>query len=177
MASVVALVLEAVMRSTVVISVLAVGVATLFGQAAFAQISNDAFMLIPGVPGEALDDRYREWIEVQSLSQGFEDLPKGVTPCDLAIQKQLDKSGPLLFAAAITGQIFPQIQIDIVRPGSRERYYEIVLTNARVSRISSAPQFLNESLSLIAETIRLSYFPQRQNGSLDPPIVATASCK
>jgi type VI secretion system Hcp family effector len=165
------------MKTTAVIGVLAVGIATILGQAVFAQIGNDAFMLIPGVPGEALDGRYREWIEVQSLSQGFEDLPKGVTPCDLAIQKQFDKSGPLLFAAAITGQIFPQIQIDMVRRGSRERYYEIVLTNARVSRINSAPQFLSESLSLIAETIRLSYFPQGQSGSLDPPIVVTASCK
>jgi type VI secretion system secreted protein Hcp len=145
--------------------------------AAFAQISADAFMLVPGVPGEALDNQHREWIELQSVSQGFEDLPRGGTPCDLLIQKQLDKSGPLLFAAAITGQIFPQIQIDMVRPGTRDRYYEIVLTNARVSRISSSPQFLNESLSLIAETIRLSYFPQRPDGSLDPPIVATASCK
>jgi type VI protein secretion system component Hcp len=95
----------------------------------------------------------------------------------VAIQKRLDKSGPPLFAAAIIGQIFGHIQIDIVKPGSRQRYYEIVLTNARVSSISSAPQLPSESLSLIAETIRLSYFPERPDGSLDSPIVATASCK
>jgi type VI secretion system Hcp family effector len=165
------------MKSAFITGVLAFGVATLSGQPVSAQITNDAFMLVPGIPGESFDDEHARWIEVLSLAQGFSDLAKDSNVCDVAIQKRLDKSGPLLFAAAVTGQIFSNIQIDIARPNTGQRYYEIVLTNARVSSLQSSPQSLTEHLTLIAESIRLSYFPQKADGSLDTPVTAVANCK
>ena len=165
------------MKSAFITGVLAFAVATLAGQAAFAQSANDAFMLVPGIPGESFDGRHARWIEVLSLSQGFSDLAKNSNVCDVAIQKRLDTSGPLLFAAALTGQIFGHIQIDVAKPNTGQRYYEIVLTNARVSSLQSSPQSLTESLTLIAESIRLSYFPQKADGSLDTPVTAVANCK
>jgi hypothetical protein len=55
------------MNSAVVIGVLAFLVATYGGQTALAQTGNDAFMLVPGVPGDALDEPHRGWIEVLSI--------------------------------------------------------------------------------------------------------------
>jgi type VI secretion system Hcp family effector len=169
--------MEAVMKSALVTGVFAFGVGLLAGQVASAQTANDAFLLVPGIPGESLDERHARWIEVLSLSQGFSDFPKESNVCDVAIQKRLDKSGPLLFAAAVTGQIFPHVQIDLVKPSTGQRYYEILLTNARLSSLQSSPQFLTESLTLIAESITLSYFPQRADGSPDVPVTAVANCK
>jgi len=165
------------MRRTFAVSgmVVALGFAVVTNAAAAV---SDTFMLVPGIPGESIDARHADWIDVLSLSQSWAPEGKKGNPCLVQVIKPLDIAGPKLWAAAVTGQIFPQIQIDIVRAGAqRQRYYEIKLTGAFIASIStSGDDMFAETLTLSAPTVTLSYYPQRADGSLGPPVVSTLQC-
>ena len=163
------------MKTLLLTGVLMVAVFVLGAKAAAAQ---DAFLLVPGIPGGSQHIHYENWIEVVTLAQGFDSAIKGANACTVIVGKGLDKAGPLLWAAAVSGQTFASIQIDIVRPGgSAQKYYELTLNNVAISQINTQPLDLLETLTLKGTSATLKFFPQKADGSLDTPVTATASCK
>ena len=141
-------------------------------------IAQDTFMLVPGIKGSATDARHRDWIEVLSLSQTLDQ--GAVRPqCTLNVTKLLDISGPLLWGAAITGRVFRDIRIDVVRQGDeRQIFYQITLMNAAVTHIatSGGSGGFIETISLSATSVQLRFFPQRADGSLGTPVTSTFTC-
>ncbi len=163
------------MKTTLLTGLFVAAICVLGARTAAAQ---DAFLLVPGIPGDSTQVRYEDWIEVVSLSQGFDGSAKGPSACTVLVGKPLDKAGPLLWAAAVTGQTFASIQIDIVRGSDKPvKYYELTLNNVRVSSINTQPLDLGETLSLQGTSATLKFFPQKADGSLDTPVTATAICK
>jgi type VI protein secretion system component Hcp len=163
------------MKKRLLTGVLMVAWFVLGAKAAAAQ---DAFLLVPGIPGGSQHIHYENWIEVATLAQGFDTAVKGANACTVIVGKGIDKSGPLLWAAAVTGQTFPSIQIDIVRPGgAAQKYYELTLNNVALLQINTQPLDLLETLTLRGTSATLKFFPQKADGSLDAPVTATASCK
>jgi type VI protein secretion system component Hcp len=145
-------------------------------QDAFAQVQS--FMFVPGIPGSSVDDRHVNWIDLESVTQQVE--AKGTrTLCEIRVFKGLDVAGPALWAAAVTGQTFPaEVRIETVRENTRQRFYEARLVNARVFTLSSTINaFPGEWVVLKAEAVTLTLWPQRPDGSLGPPVAATASCR
>ena len=141
-----------------------------------ASAQTDAFMLVPGIPGNSQDARHAHWIEVISVSQSF-DSAKRRTACTVAIGKGLDSAGPKLWAAALTATIFNEITIELIRAGgTRQKYYDLKLTNARVTLMTSTPLTFLENLTLVGQSATLSYYPQNPDGSLAPPVTSTVNC-
>ncbi len=141
-------------------------------------IAQDTFMLVPGIRGSSTDARHRDWIELLSLSQTLDQVA-GRPQCTLNATKLLDISGPLLWGAAITGRVFRDIRIDVVRQGEdRQVFYQIILTNAVVTSISTSGSSGGyiELVTLSATSVRLNFFPQRADGSLGTPITSTFTC-
>jgi type VI protein secretion system component Hcp len=71
------------------------------------------------------------------------------------------------------------VTIDVLRTGEGpQRTFQVKLTNARIATIatSTTTDQLAEHLTLAAETSTLSYWPQRPDGSLGPPVAATVAC-
>jgi type VI secretion system secreted protein Hcp len=139
----------------------------------------DTFMLVPGIKGSSTDDRHKEWIDVVSLSHTLEPA-KGRPQCTLAVVKGLDNSGPLLWAAAVTGQVFGQIQIDVTAGSekAREVFYQVKLNNATVTTVSTnvGSGAFSEVVTLAAGSVELLFFPQRTDGSLGTPVKSSFTC-
>jgi type VI secretion system secreted protein Hcp len=165
------------MTRTLAVSVLAMGLLLGVAADAAAQVSN-TFMFVPGIPGESTDEKHRDWIDILSVSQAWAPDARKDNPCVIHVMKRLDVAGPKLWAAAITGQIFPQIKIEIARAGGDlQTYYEITLTGAFITSVTTTGyDVFAESLSLSAPTVTLSYRRQKPDGSLEPPVTATLQC-
>jgi type VI protein secretion system component Hcp len=93
------------------------------------------------------------------------------------VTKGLDRSGPPLWAAAVTGTTFTDIKIEITRAAAKPvRFYELTLANAKVRAISSMPSSLAEQVTITGTAATLKYYPQNPDGSLGAPVTATVDC-
>jgi type VI protein secretion system component Hcp len=95
------------------------------------------FLKIPGISGNASSlPQHLGEIEVVSIRQTYSAYTPVTArrPCSLVVVKPLDKSGPALWLAAVTGQVFSQIEVAVVNESNNTPYtaYKITLTNARV---------------------------------------------
>lgn len=163
------------MKQIALSGVLAIALSIGGVRSAVAQTST--FMLVPNIAGDSTDAHHARWIEVFSITQSFNSANKA-NACTVVAAKGLDRSGPLLWAAAATGQIFAEIRIDIQRSGGdQQRFYELVLTNATIAAITSMPTSFTEQLTLSGASATLRYFPQNPDGSIATPVVSTVNCK
>ena len=97
------------------------------------------FLKIPGISGNATSPpQHQGEIEVLSIRQTYSAYAPATSrrPCSLVVVKPLDKAGPKLWVAAVTGQVFSQIEVAVVKdsngPSGLFTAYKITLTNARV---------------------------------------------
>lgn len=141
--------------------------------------SADTFMDVPGIPGDATFRGYEDQINVVSLSQTLRPQTKLDGYCKVEVVKTLDIAGPLLWAAAVTGQVFPEIKFSVIQTGEvPNKIYEIVLKNARIDNIATALSDLNgEHLALSGTSTVLTYFPVDGAGSPGNPVTTSISCK
>jgi type VI secretion system Hcp family effector len=166
------------MQKTFTTCVLAVAFSVIVVGAASAQVQT--FMLVPGIPGGSVDDQHKNWIDVIAVTQTLDSNGRRRSSCEIQVVKGLDIAGPPLWAAAVTGQAFPEIRVDVFRPGgdSPSRLYEIKLGNAHVSTIATNVGYnIAETLTLVAETATLTVFPQKPDGTVGTPVTATVSCR
>jgi type VI secretion system Hcp family effector len=142
----------------------------------FAQ-TTQTFMFIPGIHGSSLDDQHVNWIDVVSLTQALDNSQKK-PQCSLEVVKALDVAGPLLWGAAVTGQVFGEIRIEVQRAGGeRVVFYQIKLQNAHVTSISTIGNGgYVERVALDAGTVTLTFRRQNPNGSFGDNVVSTFSC-
>ena len=95
------------------------------------------FLKIPGISGNvsSLPQHLGE-IDVVPIRQTYSASAPAASrrPCSLVVVKPLDKSGPKLWVAAVTGQVFSQIEVAVVDDSAPNPFtaYKITLTNARV---------------------------------------------
>lgn len=148
---------------------------TLFAAPAFAQF--DTYMNISSIPGGSTDEQHRNWIDVVSLRQTWPGL--GKKTCDVEVVKGLDVAGPRLWAAAVLKQPLGEVRIEVIKPGgdTRFKFYEIRLTNARITSITTGgSNVLAESVALTGDTLTITYYSQGVDGNVgtvvttDPPI-------
>ena len=168
------------MTKTLCASIVAICFVGLSAERASAQAAA-TFMLVPGIPGDASTEGYGGWIAVSAFAQAFNPIEKSDNVCSLSITKRLDSAGPRLWAAAVTAQLFNQIQVDIVRPGGDGlvKIYEILLVNARVVSIMTSGDSTtpHDQVTITADSVGLKFMRQNPDGSVGQPITASFSCK
>jgi type VI secretion system secreted protein Hcp len=163
--------------SQLVIVILVFTFATAFVPiAAFAQ---NVFVLVPGITGGSTDQAHVGWIDVLSITQGWDSGKKSA--CQISLTKLIDVSGPRLWLAAVTGQMFGEIRIEAVKGGEIPfKFYEIRLQNARISSISTSGQkgdgIFVESLTLNSTNLILSFFTQNPDGTPGTPVTTNIPC-
>jgi len=98
----------------------------------------DAFLKIDGIPGESLDDKHKDWIEILGYSHEMTQ-PSSATASsagggttervdhgDLKITKHIDKASPKLYEALSKGTHIPSVIIEFCRAGGDKlKYLEI----------------------------------------------------
>jgi type VI secretion system secreted protein Hcp len=108
----------------------------------------EGYIQIDGIPGESLDDKHKDWIEVLGL--GHEILqPVSTTKSsaggastgrtqhgDFVFTKLVDKSSPKLNEAVSNGKHLSKATIEMCRAGgSQVTFYKIVLDQVMVSKV------------------------------------------
>jgi type VI secretion system secreted protein Hcp len=146
----------------------------------------DAFIKIDGIPGEATDDKHKDWIELSSFSWGVSQpvamagggLSAGKANFqDFSIMKKLDKSSPILFQACATGKHVKSLTVSFCRAtGDKKEYLaykfaDVMLTNYQASGAPAGGEGLPmESLGFTYTKVELNYTPIDAKGTAGSPV-------
>jgi type VI secretion system secreted protein Hcp len=149
--------------------VLAAGVAVGATQA----MAEDMFLKIAGLPGESMDSKHKDEIDVYSFSQTVD-----AKQCpQITLTKRVDKSSPGLAEAASTQKSLASALLTVRKSGEKaEEYYKVSMSYVYV--LSADQSFSGEGAGqevvvLTARSTTMSYRPQNANGSLGNEVVKT----
>lgn len=126
----------------------------------FAQ---SAYLKIGDIDGESTERAHKDWIVIESISQGLEQLTQAssgstrrrgsVALKDLTITKKLDKATPKLMEMCAKGLVVPKLELDLVANG--KIYYKLSLNNVRITSINTSS--LCDTDCLLFDEVSLSY--------------------
>jgi type VI secretion system secreted protein Hcp len=131
----------------------------------------DTFLQLDGVPGEATDDKHKDWIELLSYNH---DMSQPVSSTrssaggaatgrtqhgDFTITKFVDKASPKLYEAVSNGKHFSKAKIEVCRAGgSQVKFLEITLEEVMVSGVHlNSHGSTKDGSELPTETVTLNY--------------------
>src|SRR5579864_7155946 len=106
----------------------------------------DAFLKIDGIPGESLDDKHKDWIEILSFNHGLHQpssatgssaggaTTERVNVSDFSVVKHLDKASPKLYESLCKGTHIPNVVIEFCRAGGDKlKYLEVKMEQVIIS--------------------------------------------
>jgi len=154
--------------------VLAAGMAVGASQQALA---GNIFLSIPGIPGESVDDKHKDQIDIESFSQSVE---KGAD-CQLSFTKRMDKATPLLAEAVAKGKPIPTVTLVVSRVNYKEQsedYIKLTMSSVTVlsSELSVSDESAYESFTVSPRAILIGLRPQSPDGKLGNEVSRTISC-
>lgn len=127
----------------------------------------DMFLQLDGVPGESLDDKHKDWIEVLSYSHEVTQ-PTSTTRSsagggstgrsehgDFQLTKYIDKASPKLMELCATGKHISKAKIEMCRAGGSQLPYMVV--NLEEIIISSVQHGSDSGKDLPTEGLTLNY--------------------
>ena len=150
------------------------------------------YLKIGDIKGESTDDGHKDWINLESISQGLSrPMPSGasgstrqrasVTCGDVVCTKEMDASTPKLIQASCDGTVFKEVLIDVTTStgaGKRVPYYQWKLKNVMVTSYNvsgtgnDGGQFF-ETISLNFEEIQWTYDKMGKDGKSTGKVDAT----
>ncbi|MFJ4055806.1 Hcp family type VI secretion system effector [Pseudomonas sp. NPDC089743] len=125
----------------------------------------DAYIQIDTIPGEALDEQYKKWIEVIGYDFGVSQSTSATassaggatsgrtTVTNFTFRKYLDSASCKLMEASCTGQHLKEVKLALCRAGGDKlKYYEIILEEVIIAEYS---QCVDAGVPL--EVVQLDY--------------------
>jgi type VI secretion system secreted protein Hcp len=131
-----------------------------------------AFLQLDGVPGEAQDDKHKDWVELLAYSHQMTQPVSSTRSSaggaatgrtqhgDFAITKFIDKASPKLYEAVSNGKHFDKAKIEVCRAGGAQlKYMEITLEEVMISNVhvNSHGEQNKDGDVLPTETVHLNY--------------------
>ncbi len=129
----------------------------------------DAFLKIDGIPGESLDDKHKDWVEILSFNHGIEQPASAtassvgggsterVTHEDFSITKHLDKASPKLYELCSNGKHISKVTVELCRAGGdKQKYLEVDLEQVIISHVSPSGNSASED-GFPTETVSFNY--------------------
>ncbi len=169
------------LKRTTIAAATAVALAAATGAAA----SVDMFLKIDGIAGESTARGHEKEIEVLSFSWGVApktDKPNARTCVqDISFAKIVDSATPLLLTQAVVGTAVPRAVLTMRKSGGADQQDFMTLEMTQVMVVSvteggSAGQpTLAEQFALRFASMKVSFVPQKPDGSAGTPIVSTMS--
>ena len=145
----------------------------------------DYFLQISGIPGESLDSKHKDWIDVLSWSWGETNSApvhagSGVGAGKVAFQAlsfamRLNKASPALFLACASGQHIKEAKLVGRKAGKGQQEYltwtfSDLLVESYQTGGSEGDDAVTDSVSVNFSKAIVSYKAQKADGSLDAPI-------
>lgn len=144
------------------------------------QAQSDYYLKIEGIDGESMDKDHKGWIDILSFNHSIHQPKEAVTGStrrrgaviieDLICGKELDKSSPKIQEAVSKGKVFPNVEIQLTRAGSRNKksYYTYELKNVLITSYSISGQSDSslpmEEFAFSFEEIKVIYTTYDTNG-------------
>jgi type VI secretion system secreted protein Hcp len=147
----------------------------------------DYFLRIDGIPGESLDDRHRDWIDLLTFSWGVSSSLNPLTttpgspasksaPADFTFITPTSRASPRLFLACARGTKIDNVLLEVVKAGvSPLVFLKVNLQDVRVAGFNEAPGDDGLPLDVVRlRYVRLinTYVPQLSDGRPGTPVVA-----
>jgi type VI secretion system secreted protein Hcp len=154
--------------------VLAAGAAVGASQQALA---DDLFLKIPGIPGESVDDKHKDEIDILSFSQSVEG-----KSCQISFTKRVDKASPVLAEAAATRKPIPSATLVVRRitdyKDQSDEYIKLTMSFVTVlsSDISLSGEYAEENITVNTRSILIGLRPQGPDGKLGTEVSKSISC-
>ncbi len=128
----------------------------------------DAYLQIEGIPGEALDDKHKDWIELLSYSHQM-DQPTSATRSsaggaaagrtvhhDFHVTKYIDKASPKIYEAVSKGTHIKKVKLEVCRAGgSQVKFLEVTMEEVLISSVAPASHGGKEDLP--TESVSFNY--------------------
>jgi type VI secretion system secreted protein Hcp len=154
--------------------VLAAGMAIGASQQALA---GNIFLNIPGIPGESLDSKHKDQIDIESFTQSLE---RG-GDCQLSFSKRVDKATPLLAESVAKGKSIPSATLVVTRNTGKdqpEEYIKLTMSSVTVlsSDMSVSEEAAYENFTVNARSILIGLMPQGPDGKLLPAVQRSIMC-
>ncbi len=154
--------------------------------AAEPALALDAFLDIPGIPGESQDAKHKDDIDVLSYAHTFApgDKVKGTrTNCSpVQIGKFVDRATPRLALRAVTGETIPTMTLTVRKDGAKSPLEFYTVTMQEVTVLStqvneaSGDERMRESVSFNIGSATVEYVQQNPDGSPGATVTETVSC-
>jgi type VI secretion system secreted protein Hcp len=128
----------------------------------------DAFIKIDGIPGESLDDKHKDWIEVLHFDHAMEQ-PASATASSsggataervnhrpFVFDHQIDLASPKFYEHCCTGKHIKEVTFELCRAGGdKMKYFEIKLEQVLVNKVE--PRGAANDEGFPAERVYLTY--------------------
>jgi len=129
----------------------------------------DAFLKVDGIPGESLDDKHAEWIELLSFKHGIIQ-PTSATAssagggtserCEhenFKVTKFIDKASPKLYEFCSNGKHIKELSFEFMRSAGDDKvkYLEIKLEEVVIAEVK--PEGEKTSKDIPTETVSFNY--------------------
>jgi type VI secretion system secreted protein Hcp len=137
----------------------------------------DFFLKLDGIPGESVDDKHKDWIQILSWSWGASQVTSvsgtggsGAGKADLSdfsIMKHFDKASTPFFKALTKGTHIKTGNLEAVKSGGDGKpflkvdFQELFVTSLQHSASSEIP---SESVSFSYNQIKIEYSTQDEKG-------------
>jgi type VI secretion system secreted protein Hcp len=149
----------------------------------------DYFLKIDGIPGESLDSKHKDEIQLESWSWGESQTGASsrtaagggagkVQMNDFQFVMKANKASPVLFINCAQGSHIKKAQLTCRKAGGEQQeylkiYFEDLLiasfqTGAHAAGESSVP---DEQIAFNFATIKYEYSPQKADGTLGSPVI------
>jgi type VI secretion system secreted protein Hcp len=145
----------------------------------------DYFLKIDGIPGESVDQKHKNEIQLEAFSWGAmnDSGPVGggggagkVRMQDFSFTMRVNKASPKLLLACAKGQHLKLATFTARREGKAQQEFLVYkFTDVLVSSYQTAGTddvIPMDQISLAFSRVELEYRPQKPDGSLDGPVAA-----
>src|SRR5216684_5951442 len=151
----------------------------------------DYFLKIDGVPGESLDAKHKDEIELLSFSWGATNAAQvatgrgagRVTFQDLEFSKLFDKASPQLFLKCVNGQHITSMTLSARKASNGEvanrDFLKIVFSNVLISfykeQEPNRDVFTSEAVGALFQKMSLTFTPTNPTGAAGAPVTVNAN--
>lgn len=147
-------------------------------------MATDYFLKIEGIDGESQDEKHAgeidvlswSWSETQPVStRGGGRAQSKADVSEFAFVKDLDKASPNLMKFCAGGNHVKEAVLTCRKAGGEaQEYLTITLTDCVIASYNiSSGEFPIENCTIRFASIKFSYSPQKEDGTLDAAIEAT----
>ena len=139
-----------------------------------------AFMKIPGVAGESTNEQHKGEIDLLSYSQSVTPSVGDGACFKVTVVKNLDRTSPV-FAAFVALEKVLMVTITLAQTGANPRdiftavLENTIITSVELVEVDGTP-LPTERLTLQPTRARISFVPQKPDGSSDGAVQKVINC-